>query len=140
MGQSVAVQDPRSSIQAIMDENEKLKRQLEQALSAQDEMQKETAEFKEAMAELKPYMDIIQNSEGQRYMQVHIRDNALITQLKIKARQIYPGSDTDAESRDVAKISRDQIDKLVETMIWLCINGFWAQTLMQYRKQETGSG
>lgn len=140
MGQSVAVQDPRSSIQAIMDENEKLKRQLEQALSAQDEMQKETAEFKEAMAELKPYMDIIQNSEGQRYMQVHIRDTALITQLKIKARQIYPGSDTDAESRDVAKISRDQIDKLVETMIWLCINGFWAQTLMQYRKQETGSG
>lgn len=140
MGQSVAVQDPRSSIQAIMDENEKLKRQLEQALSAQDEMQKETAEFKEAMAELKPYMDIIQNSEGQRYMQVHLRDTALITQLKIKARQIYPGSDTDAESRDVAKISRDQIDKLVETMIWLCINGFWAQTLMQYRKQETGSG
>ena len=133
--QAQMIQDPRSSIQQILEENERLKRELDQALEAQKEMQDERQQSKELIKKLKPYMDIIENSEGQTHMQIYLRNPGLITMLKLKTRKLFGEHiNVDSDISTIAKESRAKVDVVVEAMVALCVQGFWPHVVNHIRK------
>ena len=136
MEAKVVVQDPRESIQQIMQENTRLKQRLEQERALVEEMREERAASKELVAKLKPYADLLDDDGERPYMNVTLREPGVITMLLVRARQLKGQAlDVDSENKDLARQSRLDVDQIVQQMV---ISGLqrWPYIVNELRKRD----
>ena len=133
-GTRVVLQDPRESIEQIINDNTRLKQELQQSQKLVEEMQEERAEAKELVAKMKPYADMLDDDGTRSFMNVTLREPGVITMLLVRARQLKGQHvDVDSDNKDVARQSRLDVDQIVGQMV---IRGLqqWQYIVNELRK------
>lgn len=108
----------QETIEAIRVENERLKEEVAKKDKEIVEIKANSAEMREKMKEVEPYLDIIEAEAKEEYWLPHIKDEFLYKQLKVKARQVnMDGGDIGAKWR-----------MFIETLLREAINTHWTTT------------
>ena len=78
----------REGIQAIIDENAALTKEVNQLRKVVKSQTGELDELKKRLDQIEPYMDIIEDNET-KWVTISIKDPLIWRQLKIRARQLF---------------------------------------------------
>lgn len=122
------------SIQAIIQDNNRLKAQLEQVKKINEDLRQDIAETKTKYEKLKNFEDIAESTI--QYLTVYLRDKPTIDKLRGRAVQLF-GKGADIESNDdtVRKAAARRIDGIVEHCVWYVVNYKWHEVAPKLKEK-----
>jgi len=104
------------ALDEIIRERDHLKNIVDQQERTAEKQRKELAEIKELLKSLEIFKPLL--DDPQAAYQVWMRDKAILTVLKGKARQWYgSGVDVTSEDKDVARSARNTIEQIIEECV-----------------------